>query len=63
VSAVSRNYLPSWARTSLAGRKRPTPLLPGEKRAYLLGIQEAIAGVDEASVVLAQRAETARFCK
>jgi len=29
-------------------------LLDGELRAYLRGIQEAIAGVDEASVVLAR---------
>jgi len=31
-----------------------SPLLDGERRAYLRGIQEAIAGVDEASVVLAR---------
>jgi len=30
-----------------------SPLLDGERRTYLRGIQEAIAGVDEASVVLA----------
>jgi len=29
-----------------------SPLLGGERRAYLIGIQEAIAGLDEARVVL-----------
>jgi len=29
-----------------------SPLLDGERRAYLIGIQEAIAGLDEARVVL-----------
>jgi len=29
-----------------------SPLLDGERRAYLIGIQEAIAGLDQARVVL-----------
>ena len=35
-------------------KEEDSPLLFGERRAYLRGIQEAIAGVDEASVVLAR---------
>jgi len=32
----------------------PSPLRDGERRAYLIGIQEAIAGIDEARVVLSK---------
>jgi hypothetical protein len=35
-------------------KDEPTPLLDGERRAYLIAIQEALAGVDEAAVVLAR---------
>jgi len=35
-------------------KEEPSPLLSGEKRSYLRAIQDAIAGVDEASVVLAR---------
>ena len=39
-----------------------SPLLDGERRAYPRGIQEAIAGVDQASVVLAWLfGETSRY--
>jgi hypothetical protein len=36
----------------LIAKTAESPLLDGERRAYLIGIQEAIAGLDEASVVL-----------
>jgi hypothetical protein len=35
-------------------KDEPTPLLDGERRAYLIAIQAALAGVDEASVVLSK---------
>ena len=33
-------------------QSQENPLLDGERRAYLIGIQEAIAGLDQARVVL-----------
>jgi len=36
----------------LLGQSQKSPLLESERRAYLIGIQEAIAGLDEARVVL-----------
>jgi hypothetical protein len=33
-------------------KQQDSPLRDGERRAYLIGIQEAIAGLDEARVVL-----------
>jgi len=33
-------------------QSQESPLLDGERRAYLIGIQEAIAGLDQARVVL-----------
>jgi len=35
-------------------QSQESPLLDGERRAYLIGIQEAIAGLDEARVVLSK---------
>jgi hypothetical protein len=35
-------------------KDEPTPLLDGERRAYLIAIQEALAGIDEAAVVLSK---------
>jgi len=36
----------------LVVQSQESPLLDGERRAYLIGFQEAIAGLDQARVVL-----------
>jgi hypothetical protein len=41
----------------LRWKDEPSPLRDGERRAYLIGIQEAIAGLDEARVVLGKAVE------
>jgi hypothetical protein len=38
----------------------PNPLLDGEERAYLRGVQEAIAGLDQARVVLGNAVQRSR---
>jgi hypothetical protein len=40
------------ARDFTLWKDEPSLLLDGERRAYLVGIQQALAGIDEAAVVL-----------